>query len=170
LVLARTESSFTATELDLAEIAEEQVEQASGAADAMNLRLDLDLRPARLQGDRALIERLVGNLVENAIRHNAQDGFFSVTTYTEGDRAILNVSGGDTVVPEDDLERLFDRFYRPDKSRSRKTGGFGLGLSIVRAVAAAHGGTVSLRAIASGGLDVTVSLPTERAAGPSNAS
>ncbi len=152
LVLAHTESSLTLTDLDLREIAEEQIELASAAADAMNLRLDLDLQPAPIQGDRALIERLVGNLVENAIRHNVADGSFSIRTYTEGDKAVLNVSGGDTVVSDEDLERLFDRFYRPDKSRSRKTGGFGLGLSIVKAVAAAHGGTVALKAIPTGGL------------------
>ena len=170
LVLARTESSLTLTDLDLREIAEEQIELASAAADAMNLRLDLDLQPAPIQGDRALIERLVGNLVENAIRHNVADGSFSIRTYTEGDKAVLNVSGGDTVVSDEDLERLFDRFYRPDKSRSRKTGGFGLGLSIVKAVAAAHGGTVALKAIPTGGLDVTVSLAARRPEGPGSGS
>ena len=170
LVLAHTESSLTLTDLDLREIAEEQIELASAAADAMNLRLDLDLQPAPIQGDRALIERLVGNLVENAIRHNVADGSFSIRTYTEGDKAVLNVSGGDTVVSDEDLERLFDRFYRPDKSRSRKTGGFGLGLSIVKAVAAAHGGTVALKAIPTGGLDVTVSLAARRPEGPGSGS
>jgi signal transduction histidine kinase len=170
LVLARTESSLTLADLDLREIAEEQIELASAAADAMNLRLDLNLQPAPIQGDRALIERLIGNLVENAIRHNVADGTFSVRTYTEGDRAVLNVSGGDTIVSDEDLERLFDRFYRPDKSRSRKTGGFGLGLSIVKAVAAAHGGTVALKAIPTGGLDVTVSLAARRPEGPSSGS
>ncbi len=63
------------------------------------------------------------------------------------------------MVPREDLDRLFDRFYRPDKSRSRKTGGFGLGLSIVRSVAAAHGGSVELQAPEGGGLCVTVTLP-----------
>ena len=64
------------------------------------------------------------------------------------------------MVASDDLSRLFDRFYRPDKSRSRKTGGFGLGLSIVRSVVTAHGGTVDLEAPETGGLRVTVTLPT----------
>ena len=73
--------------------------------------------------------------------------------------AVLEVANGGPVVPPDEVERLFDRFYRPDKSRSRKTGGFGLGLSIVRSVVTAHGGTVELTAPETGGLCVTVSHP-----------
>lgn len=159
LVLARTESSLTMTDVDLREIAEGQVDQASAAADAMGLRLDLDLEPAPVKGERALLERLAGNLVENAIHHNLPQGWFSVKTHVAGDRAVLRVAGSGPVVAPEDLDRLFDRFYRPDKSRSRKTGGFGLGLSIVKAVAAAHGGDVTLAAIPEGGLDVTVTLP-----------
>ncbi len=104
------------------------------------MRLELDLEPAPVLGEQALIERLVGNLVENSIRHNLPDGWFSVKTRTEGDKAVLTVANSGPLLSPEDLERLFERFYRPDKSRSRKTGGFGLGLSIVKSVAAAHGG------------------------------
>ncbi len=170
LVLARAESSLKLSQVDLAEVAHEQVELASAAADALDLRLDLDLQPARVQGDRALLERLVSNLVENAVGHNVTGGSFSVKTFTTGDRAVLEVMGGSTVVSEDELERLFDRFYRPDKSRSRRTGGFGLGLSIVKSAAAAHGGVVDLAAIPGGGLDVTVTLPATPPADPDSGS
>jgi signal transduction histidine kinase len=170
LVLARAENSLSFAELDLAEIAEAQLRSASSAADALDLRLDLNLQSTPMQGDRALLERLVGNLVENAIRHNAAGGSFAVRTFAAGNQAVLKVVGGDTVISYEDLERLFERFYRPDRSRSRKTGGFGLGLSIVKSVAAAHGGTVELVAIPTGGLDVTVSLPARLRADPGSGS
>lgn len=159
LTLAQAESTLDLVDLDLADVAERQVELASTEADAMNLRLDLDLRPAVMKGDRTLLERLVGNLVENAIRHNVQDGWFSVNTHTDDKNVILRVMNSGAVVAADEVEKLFQRFYRPDRSRSRKTGGFGLGLSIVRSVAEAHRGRVDITARPEGGLDVTVSLP-----------
>jgi len=108
----------------------------------------------------------VGNLVENAVKHNVPEGWFTVKTWTAGDRAMLKVASSGAPVPAEDLERLFERFYRADKSRSRKTGGFGLGLSIVKAVATAHGGSVQLAAVPGGGLDVTVALPLRSSAPP----
>jgi signal transduction histidine kinase len=71
------------------------------------------------------------------------------------------------VIAPDEVQRLFDRFYRPDKSRSRKTGGFGLGLSIVRSVTTAHGGTVELTASETGGLWATVRVPARQVEAPS---
>jgi signal transduction histidine kinase len=161
LVLANTDADGrpTMSDLDLAEIAEHEVDLTSTEADALGLRLELDLQPAPVQGDHSLLERLVGNLVENAIRHNVPDGWFSVKTGLVGDRAVLWVANSGAVLPPEELGRLFERFYRPDRSRSRKTGGFGLGLSIVKSVATAHGGTVQLSGLADGGLEVTVSLP-----------
>ncbi len=108
---------------------------SSAEADALGLRLELDLQPTPVRGEQALLERLVGNLVENSIRHNLPDGWFSVKTRTAGDKAVLTVANSGPILPPEELERLFERFYRPDRSRSRKTGGFGLGLSIVKSVA-----------------------------------
>jgi signal transduction histidine kinase len=166
LVLASVDSVPILTELDLAEIAQNEVNLASGEADAQGLRLELDLQPAPVQGERSLIERMVANLLENAIRHNTPDGWFSVKTSAATNLATLEVANGGPVVPPEEVERLFDRFYRPDKSRSRKTGGFGLGLSIVKSVVAAHGGSVDLVAPEDGGLRVTISLPVSPPAGP----
>ena len=147
------------TELDLAEIAANEVEITSGEADGLDLRLELDLQPAPVLGEQALLERLAGNLVENSIAHNLPNGWFSVKTRIVGDKAVLTVANSGPILSPEDLERLFERFYRPDKSRSRKTGGFGLGLSIVKSVATAHGGTVQLAGLPEGGLEVTVTLP-----------
>jgi signal transduction histidine kinase len=159
LVLAGANTSPNLSALDLAEIAQNEVNLASGEADALGLRLELDLQAAPVRGERSLLERMVGNLVQNAIRHNLPDGWFAVKTSVAGTRALLEVANSGPVVPPNDVARLFDRFFRPDKSRSRKTGGFGLGLSIVQSVATAHGGTVDLVAPKEGGLRVTVSLP-----------
>jgi signal transduction histidine kinase len=168
LVLATADGSPTLSDLDLAEVAADQVHLSSSDADALGLRLELDLQPAWIKGEPALIERMVGNLVENAIRHNLPDGWFSVKTRIAGGSAVLTVANSGAIMPPEELEKLFERFYRPDRSRSRKTGGFGLGLSIVKSVATAHGGTVQLAGLAQGGLEVTVTLPagTPAAAAP----
>jgi signal transduction histidine kinase len=170
LMLANTENSPDMVNLDLAEITAREVERASNEADTLGLRLALDLQPAPLQGERSLLERMVGNLVENAVRHNTVDGWFSVSTRAVDNRAILEVANGGPVVSPEDAERLFERFYRPDKSRSRKTGGFGLGLSIVKAVVAVHGGSIDLAAPEKGGLRVTVSLPAQAPEAPDRGS
>ena len=159
LVLARADESPVMVDVDLSEIAQDEVSMASTEADGRGLRLELDLQTAPVRGERDLLGRLVGNLVENAVRHNAPDGWFSVKTWRDEEQAFLEVANGGPVILPEDVERLFDRFYRPDRSRSRKTGGFGLGLSIVKSVISAHKGSVELQAPPEGGLRVRVSLP-----------
>ncbi len=164
LVLARADGAPDLTEADLAQVAEHEVALASEEADARGLRLELDLQSAPVRGELSLLERMVSNLVENAIRHNVPGGWFSVKTSSTETEAVLQVANGGQVVAPEDVPRLFDRFYRPDRSRSRTTGGFGLGLSIVRSVVTAHEGTVDLVAPPEGGLVVTVRLPLVRPA------
>ena len=159
LILASAERSSLLGEADLSEIARNEVAVASEEAERMGLELEMDLRPTPIQGERALLERMVANLVENAIRHNVAGGWFSVKTWSDSQQALIDVANSGPVVPRKELQRLFDRFYRPDRSRDRKTGGFGLGLAIVKAVATAHDGTVTLDAPEAGGLSVRVALP-----------
>ena len=159
LILASAERSSLLGEADLSEIARNEVALASEEAERMGLELEMDLRPTPIQGERALLERMVANLVENAIRHNVAGGWFSVKTWSDSQQALIDVANSGPVVPRKELQRLFDRFYRPDRSRDRKTGGFGLGLAIVKAVATAHDGTVTLDAPEAGGLSVRVALP-----------
>jgi signal transduction histidine kinase len=170
LVLASAERTPPLTDLDLAEITMNEVDLASSEADALGLRLELDLQPAPVKGEKSLLQRMAGNLVENAVRHNKPDGWFSVKTSLENGRAILEVANSGSIVSPDDADRLFERFYRPDKSRSRKTGGFGLGLSIVKSVVTALNGSIELEAPQSGGLRVTVSLPAGTASGQGSGS
>ena len=160
LILASTDHPPVLADLDLAEIVRKELTAVSAEADARGLRLELRLRPAPVRGERVLLERMVTNLLENAIRHNVPDGWFSVKTWQRDAEAVLEVANGGAPVPPREVERLFERFYRPDRSRSRKTGGFGLGLSIVRSVVNAHGGTASLKALKEGGLQATIVLPS----------
>jgi signal transduction histidine kinase len=108
-------------------------------------------------GDALLLERLVANLAENALRHGRRGGAVAVgLEAVPGSCAVLSVRNDGAVIPPSALARLTEPFERLDRTRSR---GSGLGLSIVRAVAEAHGGGVELRAPATGGLEARVSLP-----------
>ncbi len=170
LTLANAERTPTLIDFDLAEVTMAEIDLASNEADAMALQLELDLRSAPVKGEKSLLQRMAGNLIENAVRHNKPGGWFAVKTYLHDGRAILEVANSGPVVSPDDTERLFERFYRPDKSRSRKTGGFGLGLSIVKSVVTALDGSIELEAPDAGGLRVTVSLPAGTAPGQDSGS
>jgi signal transduction histidine kinase len=122
---------------------------------ALQLTLDDELPPLLLDRPRATM--LVRNLVDNACRHGA-GGPVTVSTRVDGDRVLLTVRDHGTGVPEDQLSRLAEPFYRPDVARTRAVGGVGLGLYLCRLVAQSHGGTLALRN-ASPGLEVSVRWP-----------
>jgi two-component system sensor histidine kinase CpxA len=105
-----------------------------------------------------LLQRALANLLRNAIRHAGSAGPVSVTATTEGDRVILSVSDRGPGVPAESLPKLFDPFYRVDESRTRDTGGVGLGLTIVKTCAESCGGTVSATNQPEGGLRVELRL------------
>ena len=119
------------------------------------VQLDLDLRPVAVRGERRLLERLTENLVENGVRYNEPGGFVSVATRNEDGEALLRVVNSGPPVRHP--ERLLEPFERGGRARDGR--GAGLGLSIVRAVAEAHGGRVALVPRAAGGLTVDVTLP-----------
>jgi signal transduction histidine kinase len=130
-----------------------------GPAPAVRPAVRLSLETAPTTGDPVLLERLVHNLVENAVRHNEPDGWVSVETGVTADRATVTVSNTGPAVAPYDIEAIFEPFRRLSGDRVRSDRGFGLGLSIVRAVARAHGGEVSAAPRPGGGLTVTVRLP-----------
>jgi signal transduction histidine kinase len=121
------------------------------------------LGAARLSGDPVLLERLAANLVDNAVRHNVPGGRLVVETYGDGRNAVLRVANSGPPVPQQDVPALFEPFRRLAPDRTGPPTGFGLGLSIVAAVCAAHHGTCVARARSEGGLDVTVTLPAASA-------
>jgi signal transduction histidine kinase len=128
-----------------------------GAAAAGRVALHLDLAPARTRGDARLLERLAGNLIDNGLRYNHAGGRVDVRTAEADGKALLRVSNSGPHVDPAGAARLLEPFERG--SRAGDGRGAGLGLSIVRAIAEAHGGGVALRAREAGGLDVEVALP-----------
>jgi len=156
LVLARSEAAPTAEEpIDLGELAADCITDLRARAQEAHVVVDAQLERAATAGDPRLLERLIANLLDNGIRHNEPAGFLDVRTATHEGRACLRVVNGGPRLDPADVVTLTEPFRR----LSRSYEGFGLGLSIVRSVARAHGGTVELHARAEGGLEVTVALP-----------
>ena len=157
LTLARSERQLRAREpLDLA--AADALSVAAPEVARLGLRVSRVLGAAPVAGDRALLERLVANLVENAVRHNRPGGWVEVDTGRGGPLAVVRVANGGPPIPPDQVATLFEPFRRLEADRTGSDRGTGLGLSIVRAVATAHGGRATARALEGGGLEVTVEL------------
>jgi signal transduction histidine kinase len=125
------------------------------------LRLNVTLGPAGVEGDPQLIERLVVNLIDNAIRHNTTEGRIDVTTTTDAGQPILSVANSGPAVPPEELDRLRRPFQRLGADRTHQGDGHGLGLSIVYAIATAHEATVTVQARPDGGLEVEVGFPLQ---------
>jgi signal transduction histidine kinase len=111
------------------------------------------------------LSQVVFNLMENAVKYNLPGGRVMVDLYREGEQVVFQVEDTGVGIPEEDLDRIFDRFYRVDKARSRAAGGTGLGLSIVRATVWQHGGTVSARSRQPEGSCFTVRFPAWQGGG-----
>jgi signal transduction histidine kinase len=123
------------------------------------LRLDAQLADAPTTGDPRLIERLVANLLDNAISHNTTDGWVTLTTATDGEQAVLSVANSGPVIGAEEAELLTHPFRRHGTERTGHGDSHGLGLSIVSAIATAHGATLAVLPQAPGGLLVEVRFP-----------
>ena len=121
-----------------------------------------DEGPLWLYGDPDRIEEALGILVDNACKYTPDKGHISVTTRRHRDRVVIDVADTGVGIPADDLPNVFDRFYRSDISRSKETGGFGLGLAIAKHIVDASGGTVTVRSIVGKGTTFEVSLPRQK--------
>jgi signal transduction histidine kinase len=160
LVLARSDRGLDAADpVDLAESAARALDLVSGAAAERGIELRSSLGTALVRGDPALLDRLVANLLENAVTYNGSPGWVEVVTSNGGPTASVRVANSGPRVPPDRVPVLFEPFQRLSRERTSSGRGAGLGLSIVRSVARAHGGEVSARARADGGLAVEVELP-----------
>jgi len=164
LAMSRSESSLRDNApIDLAELVGDVVGDQVRAADAAGITVDLELEAAPVAGDRMLLERLAGNLIGNAIRHNYRGGWMRVSVATEASHAVLRVVNSGPVLAPGAVAALFEPFQRGQGVNPGRPHGFGLGLAIVRSVATAHDGEVAATSPAEGGLVVTVRLPVASA-------
>jgi signal transduction histidine kinase len=161
LTLARSERGLDCREpLDLRAITDAVLDARRAEAGSRDLRVDADLAPATALGDPRLAERLVANLVDNAVHHNTPGGRVAVETATTGGRATVTVTNTGPVIPPHQLDRLFQPFTRLAGQRATTRDGLGLGLPIVAAIVAAHDGHLDAHPLPSGGLAITVGLPS----------
>ena len=168
LLLARTEAlgAIAAPDrrlVDLREAGALAVRATATEAGRRGLRVTRTGSAAPVEGDPALLERVAGNLVENAVRHNVEGGWVEVCTSSTGTEVELRVSSSGPEIAADRVGELFEPFRRGPVARTGAAPGSGLGLSIVRAVVTAHEGHVVAEPAPGGGLTVTVTLPASRA-------
>jgi signal transduction histidine kinase len=163
LTLASSERGLERREqVDVSALAQATLRRLRPAIDERGLELQTSLEaPAHTIGDPALLERLVANLIDNAVDHNVPDGRLEVQTSANGTgEVVLTVASTGPPIPPEQVERLFEPFQRLDRARPRDDRHHGLGLSIVRAIATAHGADLSAQPLAGGGLKVVVAFPS----------
>ncbi len=161
LSLASGERSLEDREpVDLAALTHEVIAGRQVDIESRHLQLNATLDPARAEGNPELLARLATNLIDNAIAHNLTGGRIDVTTATEAGQAVLSIANDGPVIGPEELNRLEQPFQRLAAARTHRGDGHGLGLSIVHAIATAHGATLALHPQPTGGLHVTIRFPT----------
>ncbi|MGW2649163.1 sensor histidine kinase [Streptomyces sp. NPDC001393] len=161
LLLARSDNQIVERgPVDLAEVATQAIDQVHAEAEAKGVKIRGERKPAVVQGNGVLLERIALNLVQNAVRYNvAEDGWVEVNTEVQHGQAVLTVTNTGPVVPAYEIDNLFEPFRRLRTERTGSDKGVGLGLSIVRSVARAHGGHIVAQPREGGGLVMRVTLP-----------
>lgn len=160
LTLASSEAGVERWEsLDLGELVSGVVVARAQDAERRGIHVDTHFGPALTRGDPALLEILIANLIDNALRHNLAAGRIDVTTFVKDGGAVLSVGNTGPVISPHEIHRLLEPFQQRDGERIDHSGGHGLGLPIVRAIADAHRASLDVRPRAGGGLHVEVSFP-----------
>ena len=160
LTLASSESGLNEHEpVDLAATVAATLVDLQPEIDRLGIQIDEVTTPAPLEGDPLLVERLVANLLTNAVRHNVVDGRVEIVTEVNGGKAVLSVTNTGPLIPPAEVDRLFQPFQRLDPRRAHYKDGHGLGLSIVRAIATAHQASINANPMPDGGLSVRVVFP-----------
>lgn len=148
-------------ECDLYRIAENAVDSLEAAAAAMDVTLCLEGSPAHMKAVPQMLYSIVYNLCDNAIKYNHKGGRADVSVRPDGSVTVLTVTDTGIGIPEESKERIFERFYRVDKSHSREVGGTGLGLSIVKHAVRIHQGRIEIREQAGGGTVFIITIPNQ---------
>ena len=171
LTLASSERGLERRErTDLGALATRVLERPRPELEQHGITLTATLEAAVTEGDPELIERLISNLLDNALRHNVDGGHVELSTRQQGDRALLIVENSGQMIAPEEIETMFEPFRRLGPARTGPDSGqHGLGLSIVRAVAEAHHAGVDARPRPGGGLTITIAFPAPGPASPSEA-
>ncbi len=148
--------------VDALSVAKEALEMVGPIAESRNISLTIKGEPAPLTSVHKLLYDIIYNLCDNAVKYNKEGGFVKVNVKTSGDKVQVAVSDNGVGIAPADQSRVFERFYRVDKSHSRESGGTGLGLSIVKHAVAYLKGSISLESTLGKGTTITVSFPAEK--------
>lgn len=148
--------------VDALSVAKEALEMVGPIAESRNISLTIEGEPAPLTSVHKLLYDIIYNLCDNAVKYNKEGGFVKVNVKTAGDKVQVAVSDNGVGIAPADQSRVFERFYRVDKSHSRESGGTGLGLSIVKHAVAYLKGSISLESTLGKGTTITVSFPAEK--------
>jgi len=148
---------------DLVKLIKQVIIKLEITAENKKQRLTLHTRDEQLYGkfDYDRIEQVLLNIITNSIKYTPEEGEIDVTLEKKDDMGVITVRDTGIGIPKEDLPRIFERFYRVDKARSRELGGTGLGLSIANEIIKAHGGTIEINSEVEKGTEVIISLPLE---------
>ncbi|MDR1549912.1 MAG: HAMP domain-containing histidine kinase [Hungatella sp.] len=147
--------------IDLLEIVRTVSDTMKGEISKKNLSLSIEGSPVFAEADKNRFSQVIANLLSNAIKYTPEGGAIGILVYETKGWGIVKVKDTGIGIPENELPLIFERFYRTDKSRNRKSGGAGIGLAIVRSIVAAHNGTVTVESVKEQGSCFTVSIPKE---------
>lgn len=147
---------------ELSELVKDAAEQLRDSAEERDIRLELELEPCIIEGVPGLAQEIAANLIENAIKYNVEGGSVNVSLKSENEKAVLKISDTGIGISAEDKDRVFERFYRVDKSHSKKTEGTGLGLSIVKHAAACLNAEVRLESEPGKGTEITILFPKKK--------
>lgn len=158
------ENTFTdrAEKTDLFAVAEIAAERLAPAAEKKHVTISVTGEKAEYTGITSVLEEIVYNLIDNAVKYNKQGGRADVDVRSDEDNVVITVSDTGIGIPAESIDRIFERFYRVDKSHSRTIGGTGLGLSIVKHGVLLHGGTISVKSTEGCGTTFTLTLPKKK--------
>lgn len=146
-------------QVDLLEIAREAAENLKGIANDKHVRIQVKGEPVTLFGVGELLYEIAYNLCDNAIKYNVDGGSVELSVAKDEQTAVLTVTDTGIGIPKEHMDRIFERFYRVDKSHSKESGGTGLGLSIVKGAVACHRGTINMKSTENSGTTIEVTLP-----------
>lgn len=167
LILSQHDSGIKLNleEISISELVTSCVDRLRREADLKGQEIRINIRPGipLIRGDRHRLDQLLVNVIGNAIKYTPEKGRIAVYCHSEHDKVVIVVEDNGIGIPEQDIDRIFERFYRVDKARSRQLGGTGLGLAIAKEIAVMHGGNITARSKVGKGTQIFIELPLMKA-------